>query len=203
VAAILAAPFLIALAARVEPAVGFLMLPLLVYLAAVSAVYVVLVLMLRSSARGLALGGLAGAFGGFVVLFQKASTSPSGRALLLADAVNGAMVDRAGMPPVFSECGMAVRLMEFLTNPFAIAWILLSILSALVVQFSYRHVESFRVVPVFDANNILISVLGGLVAFQSRLQALQWCGVVIIYGTMCVLALRPPGGNANVSACEE
>jgi drug/metabolite transporter (DMT)-like permease len=177
VGAILAAPFLIVLSGGGEPSSGLQAAHLLAYLAGVSAVYGALLLLVRSSLRGILLGGFAGAFGGFIVLFQKASTTPAARALSPA-------------PP--SDGGLWALLLELLANPFSAAWILLSVLSALVVQFSYRHAESFRIVPVFDANNILISIIGGLVAFQTRLQPLQWAGVGMICAAVFVLVLRPP-----------
>lgn len=178
VTAILAAPFLVVLSGGGEPSGGLLVVPLLVYLAGVSAVYGVVSLVVRAPLRGIILGGFAGAFGGFIVLFQKASTSPAARALSPAAAAGGRE--------------HAALLLELFANPFAAAWILLSILSALVVQFSYRHAESFRIVPVFDANNILVSIIGGLIAFQTRLQPLQWAGVGMICAAVFVLALRPP-----------
>ena len=170
-----------------EPSGGLLVVPLLVYLAGVSAVYGVVSLVVRAPLRGIILGGFAGAFGGFIVLFQKASTTPAARALSLSVAAGRGTA--GGLP---GGGGLWALLLELFANPFAAAWILLSILSALVVQFSYRHAESFRIVPVFDANNILVSIIGGLIAFQTRLQPLQWAGVGMICAAVFVLALRPP-----------
>jgi hypothetical protein len=85
VACIMAAPFLLASVYQEPPATRLVVEHLFYFLGAVLAVFTLLILIFRRSAKllGILLAGSAGALGGFVILFQKISTSALGRAASL------------------------------------------------------------------------------------------------------------------------
>lgn len=166
VAAILAAPFLIVtIDVRGEPR-SIRVEALYMFFGMVVAGYAALTAFISKPAlRGALLGGCAGALGGFVVLFQKAATSPAGRSLAFFHP--GARAT-SGEGPV-ADWAYLQNLLEIFANPFAVIWIVLTLLSTLLIQFSYRHGDSYRIVPLFGANNILIPLIGGIFIFNENL----------------------------------
>ena len=128
----------------------------------------------RTGAAGLILAAFAGALGGFVPIFQKVSASPAARKLSLLGA-RGA------------ESGVAA----VLSNPYAAAWIIISILSMLVLQFAHRRELAIRTVPAFAANTIVLPLLGGLAVFGERLHPLQWLGTAGILAGVLLLTFKP------------
>ena len=152
------------------------LIALFLLLAAVCAAYLLIWLALArgTGAAGLVLAGFAGALGGFVPIFQKVSASPAARKLSLLGA-RGA------------ERGVAA----VLSNPYAAAWILISVLSMLVLQFAHRREQAIRTVPAFAANTIALPLLGGLAVFGERLHPLQWLGTAGILAGVLLLTFKP------------
>jgi drug/metabolite transporter (DMT)-like permease len=166
-------------AAAVEPAFAALYL----LLAAVCTFYVLLWITLsRTNGAGLIIAGFAGALGGFIPIFQKVSTSQAARGLSLLGGRSA---------PGRVSTGTA----QVLSNPYAAAWIALSLLSMLVLQFAHRREQAIRTVPAFAANTIVLPLLGGLAVFGERLHPLQWPGVAGILAGVMLLTLRPASGR--------
>jgi drug/metabolite transporter (DMT)-like permease len=188
VAAILAAPFLIVTIDGRGALRSIRVEALYMFFGIVAGGYAALIAFVTKPAlRGALLGGCAGALGGFVVLFQKVATSPAGRSLAFFHPGAGAVSGDAPFP----ECTFLQKILEIFANPFAVIWIGLTLLSTLLIQFSYRHGDSYRIVPVFGANNILIPVVGGIFVFHEDLHILQWVGVVQILAAVMMLSLHP------------
>ncbi|MBA7692170.1 hypothetical protein ES703_100728 [subsurface metagenome] len=147
---------------------------LFVMLASVALFYILswLIFLNKRGLIGILIGGFAGSLGGFVPLFQKLSTSSFGRSRSLAAHSSG--------------------LGEILTNPYALIWIVLSVISMLVLQFSYKRDKAIRIIPAFSANYIMIPVVGGVICFQEKLYALQWLGIVIILSGVFLITVKPP-----------
>ena len=136
----------------------------------------------RDSLAAPVIAGFSGALGGFVALFQKVSTTEHGRSRSLARGLAAAPAGPAAA--------------ETLSNPYALAWIVLSVLSMLVIQFAYRRGAAIRIIPAFSANFIVVPILGGVLVFGEVLHPLQWVGTVLIVAGVLLLTLRPraPGG---------
>jgi drug/metabolite transporter (DMT)-like permease len=184
VACIMAAPFLLASVYQEPPATRLVVEHLFYFLGAVLAVFTLLILIFRRSAKllGILLAGSAGALGGFVILFQKISTSALGRAASLFSHL-----DASGSGPQVGH-RLPVRLVHVFTNPFAVAWIGLSLVSTLVLQLSYRRGEAIRLIPPFNGTYILIPILGGVFIFREPLHPAQWAGVFLILCGVTVLS---------------
>jgi drug/metabolite transporter (DMT)-like permease len=133
----------------------------------------------RSRAVGPVIAGFSGVLGGFVPLFQKVSSSTAGR---------GASFITAGLRE--DHWAHAV------VNPYTPLWILLSIASMAVIQFAYRHERAVRLIPYFTSCSILVPVFGAVLAFQERLEPIQWAGIALILAGLLLLtapAARDPG----------
>ena len=111
------------------------------------------------------LGALAGSLAGVSVLFQEAATSPTGR--LLGRDLESAPSLVAEYAPV-------------LLNPISAVWIGATALAFLSSQFAYGRGDSVRVVPPFVAAQIVVPLLGGLVAFGEELLLPQWLAIAVI-----------------------
>ena len=144
---------------------------------------VLCIIMNKKLFAGLLIGGFAGALGGFVPLFQKVSTSGFGRRFSIAyrSASYAASSDRP-------EWIMQAK--EILTNPFALIWVILSIVSMVVLQFSYKRDKAIRIIPVFSACYIVIPVLGGVIGFNEKLHSIQWLGIMLIMLGVFVLTIK-------------
>jgi uncharacterized membrane protein len=192
VACIMIAPFLMGSVYVEPPADAIVIEHMFASLAAVMAVLLVPTLFLRG--RSEALGGLlalaAGALGGFMVLFQKLSTSVQGRAASLVGAgwAGGGGAGWADATPAW---------VPVLVNPYAALWIALSLLSTLVLQLSYRHGQAIRLIPLFNGAYILVPVLGAVFIMAERLHRLQLAGVLLILAGIACLAW---GGRTAVTA---
>lgn len=178
---ILAAAVLIGAFARAQPPAVPRMAVLYGLLAAISAVYTILWVLFRrrDSLVAMVIAAFAGSLGGFVALFQKISTTDYGRTRSLVRAVDSL---RAPPGPVG----------ETLTNPYALAWIVLSILSMLVLQFAYRRGKAIRIIPAFSASFVMVPILGGMLVFGESLHPLQIAGVLLIVAGVLMLTLKPP-----------
>jgi len=183
VVTIIAAAILIGLfrvqAVEREPALT----ALYIYFPGVCGAYLLLWLILQKRRRiiGIVIAGFAGALGGFVPLFQKVSTSPLGlsRALLHFHFRNET--------PLTSLLQRGARL---LSNPWALTWIVISLVSMVVMQFAYRRGKAIQLIPAFAANTIAVPVVGGVLAFGERLHPFQWIGVILIFTGVLVLTLN-------------
>jgi drug/metabolite transporter (DMT)-like permease len=184
VACVMAAPFLLASVYQEPPATRLVIEHLLFFLAAVLVLFAVLVLVFckRKKILGVLLAGGAGTLGGFVILFQKISTSSLGRAAVffhLGDSTPGTSR--------LSQFTWLLHLLNVFANPYAVAWIALSLLSTLVLQLSYRYGEAIRLIPSFNSAYILIPILGGVLIFREPLHPLQWAGVLLILCGVSIL----------------
>jgi drug/metabolite transporter (DMT)-like permease len=79
---------------------------------------------------------------------------------------------------------------NLLSNPWALTWIVISLVSMVVMQFAYRRGKAIRLIPAFAANTIVIPVVGGVLAFGERLHPFQWIGVTLIFAGVLLLTLK-------------
>ncbi len=181
VACIMTAPFLMG-SVYVDPPASRVVIEHMFYsLAAIVAALLLpaFVLKARAKALGILLAMTAGALGGFMVLFQEISTTAQGRAASLAGHA-GASATGAAAPPAW---------VQVLINPYAAVWVMLSLLSTLVLQLSYRHGAAIRLIPSFNGAYILIPILGGVFILSEPLHLLQWAGVLLIFVGIACLSL--------------
>lgn len=119
------------------------------------------------------LGGLAGSFAGISVLFQEAATTTRGRAL-------GIELPEAP--------GAVAEFAPILLNPISAVWIAATLLAFATSQLAYARGDSVRVVPPFVAAQILLPILGGVVAFSEELLPLQYLAVAAILAGLPLVA---------------
>ncbi len=154
---------------------------LFLFSAAVTAVYAAMWLGLRRRRIvALIIGGFAGTLGGLVPPFQKMSTSSPGRGASLLSRFPELV---EGSHPLHAAA-------ETLLNPYALAWILLSVTSMVVLQFAHRRDKAIHVIPIFTASYLLMPVLSGVIAFDERLRGLQWLGIALLLGGVLLLTVR-------------
>jgi drug/metabolite transporter (DMT)-like permease len=183
IAVIFGAAALIGVFHRALPPVAFKPPVLFLFLAAVCLIYLLLwaVFSRRHGSVGIVIAGFSGALGGVVPLFQKVSTSDYGRARSLLELE-------------FQSTGRFVRLLErgaeIFSNPYALLWMVISVISMIVMQFSYRRDTAIRLVPFFASNYIAVPVLGALICFGERLHPLQWVGIVLIVVGVFLLTVK-------------
>ena len=135
----------------------------------------------RSQIVGIVIAGLAGAMGGFVPLFQKVSTTPLGLSRPLLHL-------QFGSETAFTS--WVQRGVNLLSNPWALTWIVISLVSMAVMQFAYRRGKAIQLIPAFAANTIAIPVVGGVIVFSERLHPVQWIGIVLILAGVFLLTLQ-------------
>ena len=116
---------------------------------------------------GVTLGGLSGFLGAYSQLFQKLGSAE----ISWADGA-----------------GPVVR--AIVSNPVTAVWVGLSLASMVVIQFSYRHGEATRIIPVFTGNFIVVPVIGGVLVYGESLGLVQWVGVVVILAGSVVLGRK-------------
>jgi len=140
---------------------------------------------------GMVIAGFSGALGGVVPLFQKVSTSEYGRSRSLLELE-------------FQSTGHFVRLIQrgaqILSNPYALLWMGISIISMIIMQFSYRRDTAIRLVPAFASNYISVPVLGALICFGERLHPVQWAGIALIVAGVFLLTLKKQDREAGKAA---
>ena len=162
---------------------GPVLTALYIYFPAVCGAYLLLWLVFRKRSRiiGIVIAGFGGAIGGFVPLFQKVSASPLGlsRALLHFHFRNET--------PLSSLLQQGARL---LSNPWALTWIVISLVSMVVMQFAYRRGKAIQLIPACAAHTIAVPVGGGVLAFGEQLHPFQWIGVILILAGVLVLTLN-------------
>jgi drug/metabolite transporter (DMT)-like permease len=187
VACVMAAPFLLASAYQEPAATKLVTEHLLFFFATILVVFVVLIPIFRKRKMilGILLAGSAGTLGGFVILFQKISTSALGQASAFFH-----LSDSAPGTSKLSEFTRLPHLLHVFANPYAAAWIALSLLSTLVLQLSYRYGEAIRLIPSFNSAYIIIPILGGVLIFREPLHPLQWVGVLLILCGVSILTFR-------------
>jgi drug/metabolite transporter (DMT)-like permease len=173
---------------RVIPQVSFQPLALFLFLAVVCLIYILLwvIFARRHGSVGIVIAGFSGALGGTVPMFQKVSTSDYGRARSLLELE-------------LQSTGWFVQLLErgakILANPYALLWMGISIISMVIMQFSYRRDTAIRLVPSFASNYIAVPVLGALICFGERLHPLQWAGIVLIVVGVFLLTVKSRKGQ--------
>jgi multidrug transporter EmrE-like cation transporter len=131
---------------------------------------------------------LAGALGGFIPLFQKISTSETGRRSSLINIAGGPLAhDQDAGGGLLREAG------EIFANPYTIVWVALSVLSMIVLQFAFKKEKAIRVIPAYTSSLILLPVIGGIIFFGERLTAVQVAGVVVTLCGVVVITMRRDG----------
>jgi drug/metabolite transporter (DMT)-like permease len=143
---------------------------------------------LKAKPTGAAVGFLAGALGGFIPLFQKISTSELGRRSSLVNLAAGPQIREQA-----SRGGLLRQAGEIFANPYSAAWVALSVLSMIVLQFALKKEKAIRIIPSFTSSLILLPVIGGALFFGERLAALQVAGVVFILGGVFLITMRRGG----------
>jgi drug/metabolite transporter (DMT)-like permease len=196
IACLMVAPFLLASVYQERPATRLIIEHLFYFLGVVLAVLTLLILIFRKSEEllGILLAGGAGTLGGFVILFQKISTSALGRA-----AVFFQVNDSGSGTARLLESPLLLRLAHVFANPYAVAWIGLSLLSTFVLQLSYKHGEAIRLIPSFNSAYILMPILGGVLIFREPLHPLQWAGIFLILCGVSVLTFGKSRQTGTVS----
>ena len=156
---------------------------LYIYLPVVCGSYLLFWLLFRRHTNivGIVIAGFAGALGGFIPLFQKVSTSPHALSQPLLH-----FHFRAESP----ISTLLRKGADLLSNPWALAWIVISLCSMVIMHFAYRRGKAIQLIPAFAANTIAIPVVGGAVAFEERLHSLQWIGVALIITGVFLLTLK-------------
>jgi drug/metabolite transporter (DMT)-like permease len=140
---------------------------------------------MKGKPTGAAVGCLAGALGGFIPLFQKISTSEMGRRSSLVNIAQGPQtLDQAAGGGILRQAG------EIFANPYSAAWIALSVLSMIVLQFAFKKERAIRVIPAFTSSQILLPVIGGILFFDERLTAVQIAGVALVLGGVIIVTMR-------------
>lgn len=130
-----------------------------------SVLYIVVWIVARKhSVIGPVVAGFSGFLGAYSQLFQEHGTSTAS----IAD-------------------GIGPFVASLVANPITLVWVGLSVVSMVVLQFSYRHGRAIEIIPVFAGNFIVIPVVGGVVIFAEHLVAGQWIGVVLILAGAVVL----------------
>ena len=169
---ILVAAALIALFSNEAKTEKILFDSLFVFLAVFTTGYVVLWIVLRNNKKilGVLIGAFAGTLSGFVPVFQKASTTETGR---IRSVVGSSLTD-------LDSATLLRTLEEILLNPFALLWVFFSVCSMIVIQFAYKHDRAIRIIPAFSASYLVIPVVLGVVSFQETLSLFQWLGMVLI-----------------------
>jgi drug/metabolite transporter (DMT)-like permease len=159
-----------------------LLKPLYIFFGIVCVIYITGWLSFRKKHKfsGIIIGAFAGALGGFVPVFQKVATSEIGKSLSFV------VSDEA----VIAEASTGSQLIAVLTNPFALFWIFLSVVSMLVLQFAYKKDDAIRIIPAFAVNYILIPVLSGLICFNEKLHPIQWTGIFFILVGVAFITLK-------------
>lgn len=102
-------------------------------------------------------GGFSGFLGAYSQLFQQHGTASTS----IAD-------------------GFGPFVVSLVTNPITAVWILLSVVSMIVLQFSYRHGRAIEIIPSFVGNFIVVPVVGGVLIFAQHLAFWEWVGVALI-----------------------
>ena len=127
-------------------------------LAGGSGAYVVAWVITRErSFTGAVIGGCSGFLGAYSQLFQEHGTAT-----------------------VSITNGIGPFVVSLVTNPITLVWIGLSVVSMVVLQFSFRHGRAIEIIPAFTGNFIVVPVIGGVVIFGQGLLPIQWVGVVLI-----------------------
>jgi drug/metabolite transporter (DMT)-like permease len=151
--------------------------------------YIILIIIFfqRDLISGILIGGLSGALGGFIPLLQKVSSSSIGQASTL-------------FPPAYLNklTPLCKFLFTYLANVFAVIWVGLSLISVVVLQFSYKRNKAILIIPCFSANATIIPLIGGVICFQEELHALQWLGVVFILGGLFLLTIKIKKNQENL-----
>lgn len=118
----------------------------------------------KLSFTGAVIGSFAGFLGAYSQLFQKHATTE----VSILDGV-----------------GPFIR--HLVTNPVTLVWVGLSVVSMIVLQFSYKHGRAIEIIPAFTGTFIAVPVIGGVLIFAERLLAVQWVGVALIAAGAVVL----------------
>jgi len=168
-----------ALSPESKPATIFIEM-LFTILGIITVLYVLawIIFIKRVKIIGIIIGGFAGALGGFIPLFQKVSTSDIGKA--------SSFFSENTSP---NEGGL-LGLLRIFANPYALIWIVLSIVSIVVLQFSYKRDKAIRIIPSFSTNCLLVPVIGGVLCFQEQLHFGQWIGVGLILVGLFLLTIK-------------
>jgi drug/metabolite transporter (DMT)-like permease len=120
---------------------------------------------------GLTVAAFSGFLGAYSQLFQKLSSTTIG-------------IGADNREPTISVVA------SFLSDPYTIVWVSLSLASTVILQFAYRHAEATQIVPAFTAAFIATPVVGGVVVFSETLTIVQWIAIGVIIGATWLLASR-------------
>lgn len=124
---------------------------------------------------GVVIASFSGFLGAYSQLFQKLSSTTIG----------------IGSGNQVSIIDWATR---FLSDPYTIVWVSLSLVSSVVLQFAYRHAAATQIVPAFTATFIATPVIGGVLVFSETLTVVQWIAVGVIIAATWSLASRRSAG---------
>ena len=181
-----------AAANKVKPPIISIRL-LFFFLIGLSVVFIMVWFLLRlrqlNKSLGIFLGIFAGILGGFIPLFQKVSTSKLGKAHSLAAGLiknSKLMADNDDLFPQLLR-----KILEILANPYALIWIVLSIISMIILQFAYTKDKAIRVIPAFSAITVILPVIGGVFCFHESLSVLQWVSIFSILSEVVLITIKP------------
>lgn len=134
--------------------------------------YLVLTLFsLKRPFLGIILGGFSGLLAGFSSVLQKVTTTEAQSIFLHPE-------------------GIVKGLFEAIKSPFTVAWVLLSLFSMVVLQFSYSKGKTITIIPTFTAHFIMVPVFGGVIVFAETLTWVQWAGVILMVAGSILVTIK-------------
>lgn len=197
VVAVLIGPFVIGSFSQEPAPTSVLVVHLYLFMVVTVALFMLTILLvtMKPALMGVVLSGLAGSLGGFVVLFQKISTSEFAASHSFLDKL------RPDSPlRLAAEGSVAYRLVQVFANPYALTWSLLSLVSMFLLQLSYKYDRAIRIIPSFAASSILIPIVGGVLVFREQLHPMNWVGVAVILIGVGLILFRGGDGHDRARA---
>jgi uncharacterized membrane protein len=197
VAAVLIGPFIIGSFSQEPAPTRVLILHLFVFMVVAIALSMLSILLVtaKPTLMGVVLSGFAGCIGGFVVMFQKVSTTAFAASSIFLDKLSPDSPLRLA-----AEGSVVHRLVQVFANPYALTWILLSLVSMFLLQLSYKHDRAIRIIPSFAANSILVPIVGGVLVFREQLHPMNWVGVAVILIGVGLILSRGGDGHDRTQA---
>jgi drug/metabolite transporter (DMT)-like permease len=123
----------------------------------------------NSKFKGFIAGGFSGMLAGLAILFQKALV------------IHG---------NIFSLSHITENYLMILKNPYLYLWLGLTVVSFLVLQFSYHLGTSINIISFFNVNLIIVPVIGGIFIFKENLNIWQWISIFLIIAGVVLLSRK-------------
>jgi uncharacterized membrane protein len=125
--------------------------------------------------RGFLLAAWAGLIGGSSTVVQKAAAIETGAAVGAA----------------------AQNVIQAITSPLTILWVLLSLGSFAIIQFAYKRAPAIHTVPAYSVAFMGAPVVGGVVVYGESLGPFQWTGLALIVAGVVALSQSSAAGRQD------